>query len=94
MGDFLVIRPQREIVGGYLEYLLRSNPVIDEINSSTYVAKMPRAGRDFIAGMRYPIPPTAEQRAIAAHLDGRMAAIDAAIAHCEREAALAREYWV
>lgn len=38
-------------------------------------------------------PPLAEQRAIAAHLDARTAAIDAGIAYYERTAALVSEYW-
>ena len=54
---------------------------------------VPGLNREYAYSHISPYPPLAEQRAIAAHLDGRMAAIDAAIAHCEREAALVGEYW-
>ena len=46
-----------------------------------------------VGGQPIVTPPIAEQRAIAAHLDERTAAIDAAIAHYERMAALVNEYW-
>ena len=54
---------------------------------------VPGLNREYAYSHISPYPPLAEQAAIAAHLDGRMAAIDAAIAHCEREAALVGEYW-
>ena len=91
MGDFWVMRPRCDIDGGYLEYLLRSKPVIDEIDSSTYGAKMPRADWGFVANVRCPLPPLAEQRAIAAYLDRkgeiarRHADVSARLIACLRE---------
>lgn len=65
VGEFLVLRPSRsKAQGAYLEHLLRSQPVIDMINSSTFGAKMPRAEWQFIGSLRIPLPSDAEQAAI------------------------------
>jgi type I restriction enzyme S subunit len=53
----------------YLEILLRSKPVIDAIDASTFGAKMPRADWHFIGNMQTPLPPLPEQRAIVRYLD-------------------------
>ncbi len=51
VGEFLVLRPRcGAYVGAYLEHLLRSKPLIDAVNSSTFGAKMPRAGWQFMGG--------------------------------------------
>ena len=93
VGEFLVLRPRaRDMSPGYLEYLMRSKPVIDAINASTFGAKMPRAEWQFIGGMVQPIPPLAEQAAIAAYLDEQTAAVDAAMARARREIELLTEY--
>ena len=93
VGEFLVLRPRAcALSPGYLEYLMRSKPVIDAINASTFGAKMPRADWQFIGGMVQPIPPLAEQAAIAAYLDKQTAAIDAAMARAQREIDLLSEY--
>lgn len=70
VGEFLVLRP-RAMDGSapYLELLLRSKPVIDAVNSSTFGAKMPRADWQFVGGMPIARPPLAEQAAIVCFLD-------------------------
>ena len=93
VGEFLVLRPRASTLSpGYLEYLMRSKPVIDAINASTFGAKMPRADWQFIGGMVQPLPPLPEQAAIAAYLDKQTAAIDAAMARAQREIELLSEY--
>ena len=93
VGEFLVLRPRAcTLSPGYLEYLMRSKPVIDAINASTFGAKMPRADWQFIGGMVQPLPPLAEQTAIAAYLDKQTVAIDAARARAQREIDLLSEY--
>ena len=93
VGEFLVLRPRASTLSpGYLEYLMRSKPVIDAINSSTFGAKMPRADWQFIGGMVQPLPPLPEQAAIAAYLDKQTAAIAAAMARAQREIELLSEY--
>ncbi len=70
VGEFLVLRPHdAHLSTFYLEQLLRSKPVIDAIDSSTFGAKMPRADWKFIGDLLFPLPPLAEQRAIVKHLD-------------------------
>lgn len=70
VGEFLVLRP-RESNGAapYLEQLLRSQPVIDAVNSSTFGAKMPRADWQFVGNMPITVPPLPEQAAIVRFLD-------------------------
>ncbi len=70
VGEFLVLRP-RELDGRspYLEQFLRSKPVIDAVNGSTFGAKMPRADWQFVGGMAITLPPLPEQAAIVRFLD-------------------------
>ena len=69
-GEFLVLRPRiADLSAEYLEQLLRSKPVVDAIDASTFGAKMPRADWHFIGNMRLPLPPVTEQRAIVRFLN-------------------------
>ena len=69
VGEFLVLRPRADnLTAGYLEQLLRSKPIIDAIDASTFGAKMPRADWRFIGNLVLPLPPPAEQAAIARYL--------------------------
>ena len=54
---------------------------------------VPAVNESEVREIKISLPPLAEQSAIAAHLDGRIAAIDAAIAYYERMAELVSEYW-
>ena len=93
VGEFLVLRPRADnLATGYLEQLLRSKPILDAVDASTFGAKMPRADWRFIGNLVLPLPPLAEQAAIAAHLDKAVAAIDAAVACACRWIELLREY--
>ena len=70
VGEFLVLRPRgRELSASYVEHVLRSRPVIDAVNASTFGAKMPRADWRFIGDLRIPLPPRVEQEAIVRYLD-------------------------
>jgi type I restriction enzyme S subunit len=70
VGEFLVLRAKSvDVTAAFIENLLRSVPVIDAINTSTFGAKMPRADWQFIGGMTVAIPPVAEQDAIVRFLD-------------------------
>ncbi len=70
VGEFLVLRPRADnLTAGYLEQLLRSKPIIDAVDASTFGAKMPRADWRFIGNLVLPLPPPAEQAAIARYLD-------------------------
>ncbi len=70
VGEFLVLRPRNgKQSAAYLELFLRSKPIIDAINASTFGAKMPRADWTFIGGLDQLIPPLDEQRGIVRYLD-------------------------
>ncbi len=70
VSEFLVLRSlPGEIRGEFLEHLLRSKPVIDAIDGSTFGAKMPRTDWHFMGNLSLPLPPLPEQRAIAKYLD-------------------------
>ena len=70
VGEFLVLRPRDvALSSSYLEQVLRSKPIIDAINGSTFGAKMPRADWNFIGGMEQPFPSLCEQIAIVRYLD-------------------------
>ncbi len=69
-GEFFVLRPRFSVLSAsYLEHLLRSQPVIDIINSSTFGAKMPRADWQFVGTLGLTFPPLADQSAIVRFLD-------------------------
>ncbi len=70
VGEFLVLRPRHSnTTAPYMEQLLRSKPIIDAVNSSTFGAKMPRADWQFMGGMTVVHPPLPEQTAIVRFLD-------------------------
>ena len=70
VGEFLVLRPRHSnTTAPYMEQLLRSKPIIDAVNSSTFGAKMPRADWQFMGGMTVVHPPIPEQTAIVRFLD-------------------------
>jgi type I restriction enzyme S subunit len=89
-SEFLVMRP-RSFDQGYLSYCCLSAEFIDAVDASTYGVKMPRANWSFIGGLELPVPPPAEQRAIADFLDRKTAAIDDLIQAKERLIALLQE---
>ena len=65
VGEFLVLRPKiASLSARFLEQVLRSKPVVDEIDASTFGARMPRAEWQFIGNMRFLLPSVTEQRAI------------------------------
>ncbi|MBM3553471.1 MAG: hypothetical protein FJX45_17405 [Alphaproteobacteria bacterium] len=70
VGEFFVLRPHvSQASAPYIEQLLRSSPIIDAVNSSTFGAKMPRADWGFVGGMAIVLPPLTEQGAIVHFLD-------------------------
>ena len=84
VGDFFVFRPNYKIDRNYLLYLMLSKGFTDDVNSSTYGAKMPRVSSDYIMTMRCGIPPFSEQQSIAAYLDAIIGKIDKAIAQQQK----------
>ena len=83
-GEFLVFDSFNGCKN-YLKYVLLSKPFIDEVNLSTYGAKMPRANADFILNMYLPLPQIVEQEKIAGFLDSQCSEIDAISADIQKE---------
>ena len=70
MGEFLVLRSKDgRVMPRYLEHLMRSKPVIDAIDASTFGARMPRADWQFIGDLRMPLPGVSEQDAVVQYLE-------------------------
>jgi type I restriction enzyme S subunit len=91
VGDFYVMRPREKIDSEFLKFLLLSPEFINIVDGSTFGSKMPRASWDFVGAMPIPLPPLAEQQAIAAYLDRETARIDALAADQRRLIALLHE---
>ena len=93
VGEFLVLRPRDgDLMSSYLEHLLRSKPIVDAINASTFGAKMPRADWQFVGSMKQSFPPLLEQAAIVRYLNKVTSDIDAAIDCARRQIELLNEY--
>ncbi len=70
VGEFLVLRARnKESDPAFLERLLRSQPLIQAVNGSTFGARMPRANWGFLGQLPVPLPPPAERTAIVRCLD-------------------------
>ncbi len=70
VGEFFVLRScDVRLANDYLERLLRSKPVIDSVDRSTFGARMPRAEWGSLGNMRIARPPLDEQSAIVRFLD-------------------------
>lgn len=74
-SELLIIK---EFIGNkrFLQLYLLSPIFIDQVNSSTYGTKMPRANWSFIKEVEIPIPPIEEQNAIETFFDEKLKKID------------------
>ena len=88
VGEFLVLRRRMGLSARFLAYALRSKPVIDWINGSTYGARMPRADWAFVGNTSLPVPDVDEQDAISRFLDHVMSRIDQHVRSKEKLIAL------
>lgn len=91
VGEFFVLRVKEEFDPAYLKYHLLARDVIAAIDGSTYGAKMPRAGWDFVSMLAVCTPPIEEQQCIARYLDREIAKIDLLISKQIRLIELLRE---
>lgn len=91
VGDFHVLRPKEEISGRYAQYQILNQDFISIADSSTFGAKMPRVGWEFMANMGFLAAPTSEQIAIATFLDRETAKLDNLIAKQEKLIELLQE---
>jgi len=87
---FAVFRP-RHIVPAFLAYIFRAEFLIAEIIARSVGVSYPAINASEISRLFIPVPPSAEQSAIAAFLDRETGKIDALVAEQERLMALLKE---
>lgn len=90
-SEFLVFS---DFIGnkGFLRFTLLNPKFIENINASTYGAKMPRASSDYILNQNLAMPPLSEQKAIAEYLDEKCWEIDALLADIKEEIETLEQY--
>jgi len=91
VGDFHVLRPEKSTAGRFAQYQILNRDFIAIADSSTFGAKMPRVGWEFMGNMAFLVPSPAEQTTIAAFLDHETATLDTLIAKQERLIELLQE---
>lgn len=75
-SEFLVFQSS-ELDMNFLYYAIQSDSFIEEVNTSTYGSKMPRASWEYIKNMRIAFPTSlVEQQKIADFLDEKTAQLD------------------
>jgi len=89
--ELVPLRPVEDVDERFLAYQLLSKGFIEVMDAQTYGARMPRVSPDQLAEQKLALPPSAEQRAIAAFLDRATARIDTLIEKKERLVALLEE---
>lgn len=82
--ELLVLKPQKQMDARFLLRIILTNEFINQVNTETFGARMPRADWNIIGNLLVPVPPLPQQRAIADYLDRETARIDALIAAKER----------
>lgn len=91
VGDFFVFRPNDIVEGKYMQLVLLSQTLTNEINSSTYGAKMPRVSIDFMGGLNIPLPSLIEQKVIVESIHKNCKPIDDAISAANKQISLLQE---
>lgn len=83
-----------DIDGGYVHYLFRSNPWIEEFyrNGRGIVADLWTTNYQMMKSMYLPVPPLSEQHAIVSYITERTAKIDALVEKLNKEIECIKEY--
>lgn len=83
-----------DIDRGYVHYLFRSNPWIEEFyrNGRGIVADLWTTNYQMMKGMYLPVPPLSEQRAIVSYITERTSKIDTLIEKLTKEIECVKEY--
>lgn len=94
VSEILVFTPNSDLITNeFLFQRILTKGFIDIVDGSTYGAKMPRAGWDFIGNMRIAYPPTIEEQIqIVEYIKSETKTLDIAISKAEREIELIKEY--
>lgn len=76
----------------FFYYFLLNKNFIENVNSSTYGAKMPRANSNYIMNLNFLVPPLNEQKEIAEFLDKKCEKIDNLSANYKQQIKTLKEY--
>lgn len=76
----------------FFYYFLLNKNFIENVNSSTYGAKMPRANSNYIMNLNFLVPPLNEQKEIAEFLDNKCEKIDNLSANYKQQIKTLKEY--
>ena len=90
--ELLVFKTNESLISKYLFYFMLSNRFIEQVNSSTYGVKMPRASPDFINSLPITLPNTIEQQDIVDYLDSKTTEINNTISKIKENIDLLEEY--
>lgn len=90
--ELLVFKTSKSLVSKYLFYFMLSNRFIEQVNSSTYGVKMPRANPDFINSLHITLPNSIDQQEIVDYLDSKITNINYTISKIKENIILLEEY--
>jgi len=90
-GEFLVLRPKVTVIPRFLQLLLLNPVFVDQVNSSTFGAKMPRADWSFIGNLKLSIPQREMQIEIINEINKISMSVYGAIIQIEKEIDLVKE---
>jgi type I restriction enzyme S subunit len=89
--DVCILKPRQDIYASYIVHLLSSPQYLGFMEGQCRGGTRDRVSRSFLGSVRIPLPPSADQIAIARFLDRECGRIDALVAEQERLIALLRE---
>ena len=90
--ELLVFKTNESLISKYLFYFMLSHRFIEQVNSSTYGVKMPRASPDFINSLPIALPNINEQKELVDYLDHKITNINSTISKIRENIALLEEY--
>ena len=90
----IIVLEPFDIDSGYVHYLFRSNPWIEEFyrNGRGIVADLWTTNYQMMKGMYLPVPPLSEQQTIVSYITERTAKIDSLIEKLNKEIECIKEY--
>lgn len=92
VGELLVFTPNEDLNSKFLFYSILSESFINEVDSSTYGAKMPRASWSFIGNLGISFPTLSEQERIVRYLDNRISVFEMLTDKLTEQIAKLKEY--
>lgn len=90
--EFMVFETNENLLPEFLKTIMLSNSFVDNVNSSTYGSKMPRANPDFINNQYIAVPSLKEQTNIVNHIKHMSSPVREAIKKYEIQIERLKEY--